>query len=77
MDRIQSIALVSGHHARLSHSGQYDGINGLFAETTPACPVCGLSLSPDHVVSEANTTPCRIVRNVLKSVINASDVHER
>jgi hypothetical protein len=23
----------------LSHSGQYDGLDRLFAETTPACPV--------------------------------------
>jgi hypothetical protein len=49
----------------LSHAGQYDWINRLFAETTPACPVCGLSLRPDHIVSEAskhNTVPPRSIR---------------
>jgi hypothetical protein len=40
----------------LSHSGQYDELDRLFAETTPACPVCGLSLSPDHLASEGNAT---------------------
>jgi hypothetical protein len=34
----------------LSHGGTYDGIDELFAELTPACPKCGLSLSPEHVI---------------------------
>lgn len=40
----------------LSHAGQYDGLNRLFAETTPACGACGLSLTPDHVASKTDMT---------------------
>jgi hypothetical protein len=37
----------------LSHNGTYDGLDPLFAETTPSCPECGASLGPEHVVSFA------------------------
>lgn len=40
----------------LSHAGQYDGLDRLFAETTPACGACGLSLSPEHAASKADMT---------------------
>lgn len=35
----------------LSHTGHYDGANSLFAENTPACTACGLSLTPENVDS--------------------------
>jgi hypothetical protein len=35
----------------LSHAGDYEGLDPLFADTTPACPLCGRSLYPEHVVA--------------------------
>lgn len=37
----------------LSHNGSYDGLDELFAETTPACPACGRSLGPEHIVARS------------------------
>jgi hypothetical protein len=36
----------------LSHKGVYDGLDALFSETTPACPACGRSLGPEHMVAD-------------------------
>ncbi|BBU32399.1 hypothetical protein BTHE68_61330 (plasmid) [Burkholderia sp. THE68] len=40
----------------LSHAGHYDGADRLFAENTPACAACGLSLTPEHVDSNEYMT---------------------
>src|SRR6185437_570412 len=34
----------------LKHGGDYEGLDPLFADTMPACPACGQSLGPEHVV---------------------------
>ncbi len=36
----------------LSHKGMYDGLDPLFSETTPSCPVCGQSLGPEHTTPQ-------------------------
>ncbi|RKT21145.1 hypothetical protein B0G69_4521 [Paraburkholderia sp. RAU2J] len=44
----------------LSHGGNYDGLDPLFADTTPACPMCGRSLSPEHVVERGERLPATL-----------------
>lgn len=34
----------------LKHNGTYDGMDELFAETKPGCPVCGRSLGPENII---------------------------
>jgi hypothetical protein len=34
----------------LKHNGTYDGMEELFAETKPGCPVCGRSLGPENII---------------------------
>ncbi|CAD6537770.1 hypothetical protein LMG28727_03499 [Paraburkholderia kirstenboschensis] len=36
---------------RLSHTGDYEGLDPIFADVKPACPDCGTSLGPEHVVA--------------------------
>lgn len=33
---------------QLSHNGFYDGLDSLFAETTPACPLCAIAWTSAH-----------------------------
>jgi hypothetical protein len=40
----------------LKHGGDYEGLDPLFADTMPACPVCGKSLGPEHVVERGELT---------------------
>jgi len=35
----------------LSHVGEYEGLDPLFADATPACLSCGQSLGPEHIVA--------------------------
>lgn len=34
----------------LTHTGTYDGMDELFAETKPGCPMCGRSLGPENII---------------------------
>ncbi|MGY6122527.1 hypothetical protein ACW9YQ_19535 (plasmid) [Paraburkholderia strydomiana] len=40
----------------LSHAGDYEGLDPLFADVKPACPACGKSLGPEHVVARVEKT---------------------
>jgi hypothetical protein len=35
----------------LSSTGEYEGLDPLFADATPACPSCWQSLGPEHIVA--------------------------
>lgn len=35
----------------LSHAGEYEGLDPMFADATPACPSCWQSLGPEHIVA--------------------------
>lgn len=37
----------------LSNKGTYEGIDSLFAETSPSCSKCGRSLGPENVVGHS------------------------
>ena len=38
----------------LSHAGEYEGLDPLFADATPACLSCGQSLGPEHIVARTD-----------------------